>query len=172
MVGNRRLAKATADVAIGKQKWALRAALGPGRYFEASTHRAGIGGNSQTCLCGVSVPKTLAQRWHACPECGLQGPRDQISAVICQYETFGTVPSAAASGLGALEHSVTLLKTRRGACKRAGGESRTTGSLGAAERAVKRPPPPAVAGRKSTGAKAKVPGKTAGHAGPCPPLVD
>lgn len=80
MVRNRRLAKATADVAIGKQK--------------------------------------QAQRWHSCPECGLSGPRDQVSAVICQYETFGSVPDAAASGLGALEHSLKLLKTRRRACER------------------------------------------------------
>lgn len=65
MVRNRRLAKATADVAIGKQKQALGNALGPGRYFEAATTRAGLGGNSQTYLCGAPVPKTLAQRWHS-----------------------------------------------------------------------------------------------------------
>ncbi len=171
MMHNRRMAKAAADVAIGKQKRALRAALGTGRYFEAKTTRVGIGGNSQTCLCGASVPKTLSQRWHSCPECGLQGPRDQILAVICQYETFGSVPNADASGLGALEHSLEKLKIRRGACNCASGESRSAGSTQAAEHAVKRLTPPAAAGRKSTGAKAKVPGKTAGHASLCSPLT-
>lgn len=171
LMRNRRLARASADVAIGKQKQALRSALGPGRYFEAANRRPGIGGNSQTCLCGAAVPKALSQRWHSCPECGLQGPRDQVSAVICQYETFGSVPDAAASGLGALEHSIQMLKTRRGARKGASGESRCAGSLGTEERAVKRPTPPAAAKRKSTGAKAKVPDKTAGHASECSPLA-
>lgn len=37
---------------------------------------------SQTCVCGASVPKTLADRWHLCPVCGLSLPRDQVSAQI------------------------------------------------------------------------------------------
>lgn len=39
-------------------------------------------GTSQTCLCGASVPKTLAQREHVCKECGLVGDRDHISAQL------------------------------------------------------------------------------------------
>jgi putative transposase len=37
-------------------------------------------GTSQTCLCGVEVRKTLAQRWHQCPDCGLSAARDHVSA--------------------------------------------------------------------------------------------
>lgn len=39
-------------------------------------------GTSQTCLCGHRVPKTLAERWHSCPQCGLEGSRDHISAQV------------------------------------------------------------------------------------------
>ena len=171
MLSNRRMAKAASDVAIGKQKLALRSALASGRYHEASNVRVGIGGNSQTCLCGAAVPKALSQRWHECAECGLQGPRDQISAVICQYETFGSVPDAAAAGLVALEHSVKMLKMRRGARERGEGESLPARSQRTSERARKRPAPPALAGRHTAGAQANAVGKTAGHAGSCPPLT-
>jgi hypothetical protein len=37
---------------------------------------------SQHCLCGARVPKTLAQRTHECPQCGLHGDRDIVSAVL------------------------------------------------------------------------------------------
>ncbi len=37
---------------------------------------------SQHCLCGQRVPKTLAQRIHDCPCCGLQADRDVVSAVL------------------------------------------------------------------------------------------
>jgi putative transposase len=39
-------------------------------------------GTSQTCLCGASTPKTLSQRWHHCPSCGLSAPRDHVSAQL------------------------------------------------------------------------------------------
>ncbi len=39
-------------------------------------------GTSQTCLCGATVPKTLADRWHDCPACGLSANRDHVSAQI------------------------------------------------------------------------------------------
>lgn len=39
-------------------------------------------GTSQTCICGASVPKILADRWHICPTCGLSGSRDVVSAQI------------------------------------------------------------------------------------------
>jgi putative transposase len=132
MLQNRRMAKAAADAGIGLQKKALKSAMGKGRYFEASNRRP-EGGNSQTCLCGASVPKTLSERWHHCQECGLQGPRDQVSAIICQYETLGTLPGAnvmlgrypnvRTPGLGVLEQAVKLLKTRRGEGKDGPGES-------------------------------------------------
>ena len=39
-------------------------------------------GTSQTCLCGASVPKTLAERWHLCDTCGLSARRDHVSAQL------------------------------------------------------------------------------------------
>jgi putative transposase len=39
-------------------------------------------GTSQACLCGVAVPKTLSQRWHQCPNCGLSAARDHVSAQL------------------------------------------------------------------------------------------
>lgn len=37
---------------------------------------------SQHCLCGQRVPKTLAQRVHHCPHCGLVADRDIVSAAL------------------------------------------------------------------------------------------
>jgi hypothetical protein len=117
MVKNRRLAKVTADVAIEAQKLALRSASGRGRYFEASNKRP-EGGNSQTCLCGESVPKTLKDRWHTCPSCGLSAQRDQVSAIIVQHAAFGSVPKLKSTpGPGVLEQAAKLLETRRGESK-------------------------------------------------------
>jgi hypothetical protein len=47
-------------------------------------HRAGTRSTalSQHCLCGARVSKTLAQRTHHCPACGLNGDRDIISATL------------------------------------------------------------------------------------------
>ena len=39
-------------------------------------------GTSQVCLCGTEVRKTLADRWHQCPECGLSAARDHVSAQL------------------------------------------------------------------------------------------
>lgn len=39
-------------------------------------------GTSQACLCGAEVRKTLAQRWHQCPACGLSAARDHVSAQL------------------------------------------------------------------------------------------
>jgi putative transposase len=57
-------------------------------------------GTSQTCLCGVRVPKTLSQRWHLCPACGLSLQRDQVSAQLVlsrglrdQDSTWANAPS-------------------------------------------------------------------------------
>ena len=47
-------------------------------------------GTSQVCVCGAAVPKTLAERWHECPVCGLSAPRDVVSAqVILQRARIG-----------------------------------------------------------------------------------
>jgi putative transposase len=39
-------------------------------------------GTSQSCVCGASVPKTLADRWHQCSACGLSAGRDVVSAQV------------------------------------------------------------------------------------------
>jgi len=42
-------------------------------------------GTSQHCTCGAHVPKTLSQRWHLCPECGLSAARDHVSAQLVDW---------------------------------------------------------------------------------------
>ena len=39
-------------------------------------------GTSQHCLCGCEVRKALSERVHRCPECGLNAPRDTVSALL------------------------------------------------------------------------------------------
>jgi putative transposase len=39
-------------------------------------------GTSQACLYGATVRKTLAQRWHQCPDCGLSAARDHVAAQL------------------------------------------------------------------------------------------
>ena len=50
-----------------------------GRLDRAGTRSTAL---SQHCLCGQRVPKTLAQRTHDCPHCGLHGDRDIVSAAL------------------------------------------------------------------------------------------
>jgi hypothetical protein len=40
---------------------------------------------SQHCPCGARVDKTLADRIHACPSCGLHGDRDSVAAVLASF---------------------------------------------------------------------------------------
>ncbi len=172
MLQNRRWAKSTADVAIGIQKQALKSALGSARYVAAANRRT-EGGNSQTCLCGEPVPKTLADRWHSCPACGLQGQRDQVSAIIVQHTSFGGLPNVSAPGLGALELAVKKLETRRGEANGASGESPGAESKRArvpratSEASAKRRTPRKVPVRNTAGAAqaASAVAETAGHSG-------
>jgi hypothetical protein len=50
-----------------------------GRRYRASTRSTAM---SQHCPCGARVPKTLAQRIHDCPHCGLRADRDIASAAL------------------------------------------------------------------------------------------
>ena len=50
-----------------------------GRLLRASTCATKL---SQTCPCGAQVRKTLADRVHDCPDCGLTGDRDLVSALL------------------------------------------------------------------------------------------
>ena len=99
MLRNRRLSRAASDRALSAQEHALASALGP-RLVLVSNQRAGIGGNSQTCICGASVPKTLKDRWHQCPACGLNAPRDVVSANIVELIAFQTTTLKTAPGRG------------------------------------------------------------------------
>lgn len=51
-------------------------------------------GTSQTCVCGQRVPKTLADRWHDCPACGLSASRDHVSSRVI-LSRAGNPPSSA-----------------------------------------------------------------------------
>jgi len=94
---NRRLARAVSDVAPGMLKQLLQNAPGE-RYIPTSNQRKGIGGNSQTCLCGHPVPKSLKDRWHNCPKCGLSLDRDVCSAKIVELIAFGSTEKISEAG--------------------------------------------------------------------------
>ncbi|MDB4961267.1 MAG: transposase [Myxococcales bacterium] len=64
-----------------------RIANKPGVLQRASTQTTAL---SQHCLCGARVAKTLADRVHSCPACGLRGDRDAVSAVLAACVVFGT----------------------------------------------------------------------------------
>ncbi|HZS89267.1 MAG TPA: transposase [Chloroflexota bacterium] len=79
MVQNHALARSISDAAWGQFIAILTSkAAEAGRQVIAVDPR----GTSQTCLCGAHVPKTLKDRWHDCPACGLSLPRDQVSAML------------------------------------------------------------------------------------------
>ena len=79
MLKNHKLAKSIADA-------------GWGTFFSILENKAeeagGLvmyvnpAGTSQTCTCGELVPKTLKDRIHICPKCGLVKDRDEVSAEI------------------------------------------------------------------------------------------
>ena len=46
---------------------------------------------SQHCPCGVRVTKTLAERTHRCPACGLTADRDAVSALLGAHVTFDDI---------------------------------------------------------------------------------
>lgn len=50
-------------------------------------------GTCQTCLCGARVAKTLADRWHDCPACGLSAGRDHVSAQATVVHCYGKIPA-------------------------------------------------------------------------------
>lgn len=52
-------------------------------------------GTSQTCTCGQRVPKTLRDRWHECPTCGLSADRDYVSSQVILQRSGWNVPSVA-----------------------------------------------------------------------------
>ena len=57
-----------------------------GRLHRAGTRTTAL---SQHCLCGQRVSKTLAQRTHDCPDCGLHADRDIVSAALAACVELG-----------------------------------------------------------------------------------
>ncbi|MGW2698303.1 zinc ribbon domain-containing protein, partial [Streptomyces sp. NPDC001296] len=70
-----------------------------GRMLRASAFTTKL---SLTCFCGATVAKTLADRIHACPSCGLVADRDKVSAALCAHVhlTDPDDPSTAGRGGG------------------------------------------------------------------------
>lgn len=56
-----------------------------GRMLRAGTRHTAL---SQHCLCGNRVPKTLAERTHACGACGFIWDRDLTSAALAACVSF------------------------------------------------------------------------------------
>jgi hypothetical protein len=56
-----------------------------GRLLRAGTRNTAL---SQHCPCGARVGKTLAQRTHDCPHCGLHADRDIVSAALAACVQF------------------------------------------------------------------------------------
>jgi transposase len=47
-------------------------------------------GTTQDCSnCGQKVPKTIADRWHSCPHCGLELDRDHNAAINIKHRAVG-----------------------------------------------------------------------------------
>jgi hypothetical protein len=90
-----------ATISIWARRWGKRIALfSPGMLVEALTRECAVTGGallragtrttamSQHCLCGQRVAKTLAQRTHDCPHCGLHADRDIVSAALAACVEF------------------------------------------------------------------------------------
>ena len=70
--------------AIAAEAAAVAGRSGTG-LVRASTRTTAL---SQNCLCGQRVPKTLAERTHRCPNCGLTGDRDLVAAALACFVTL------------------------------------------------------------------------------------
>lgn len=73
------LAKSFHDASLGRLRQFLAyKAEGAGKRVEKKDPK----GSSKECSsCGAIVPKTLKQRWHSCPHCGLELDRDHNAAI-------------------------------------------------------------------------------------------
>lgn len=123
-----------------------------GRLSRATTRTTAM---SQHCLCGVRVAKTLAQRAHRCPECGLHADRDIVSAALAACVEFADLddPRTAWVDYGlalALRDGLTSQQEWEGSVNRhqppppTGDGSARTGSdppVASAEQAAPGPPP-------------------------------
>jgi hypothetical protein len=126
-----------------------------GRLLRASTFATKL---SQTCPCGAEVTKTLADRVHDCPDCGLTGDRDLVSALLAALVRLTDPDDPATARLDqALARNTRILSApglqealssqpQRGACPHPGTHPRGSPPLlGAAGLCSTKHPPPASA---------------------------
>ena len=71
------------------QKIAYKVLETGGQYVTAPTKELKP---SQTCICGQQKKKALSERWHRCGVCGFEMGRDEVSALIVLYWSFGILP--------------------------------------------------------------------------------
>ena len=79
LLRGRRLARAISDAAWGGFVATLTC---KGENAGVKVVKVDARGTSQTCVCGAAVPKELRDRWHSCKACGLEAPRDEVSARV------------------------------------------------------------------------------------------
>jgi hypothetical protein len=87
--------------AIDREARAVAAVAGsPGGVVRIPTQTTAL---SQHCPCGARVEKSLADRVHSCPACGLRGDRDAVSAILGAFivEARPGEPSSARIDYGA-----------------------------------------------------------------------
>jgi hypothetical protein len=84
---------------------ARECAAAGGRLRRASTTTTAL---SQRCLCGRRQRKTLADRQHHCPDCGLRGCRDLVAAAVAAFvdHTDPDDPATAAVNIQACRHAL------------------------------------------------------------------
>lgn len=88
MVRNHHLAKSISDAGWGKFiAFVCYKAEGAGKQAIAVNP---YGTTTECSECGFPVPKSLSQRMHNCPNCGLVMPRDWNSAKVILSRTAGT----------------------------------------------------------------------------------
>jgi putative transposase len=86
-IAKSRMAKSTHDAGWGQFLQILK----------VKAERAGLttiavnpNGTTQDCSgCGQKVPKTICDRWHSCPHCGLEIDRDHNAAVNIKHRAVG-----------------------------------------------------------------------------------
>jgi putative transposase len=72
-------------------------------------------GTTQDCSgCGIKVPKTIRDRWHSCPHCGLELDRDHNAAINIKQRAVG-YPVLKARGV--LSNSRTAKREARSLCE-------------------------------------------------------
>ncbi|MFF4518961.1 zinc ribbon domain-containing protein [Streptomyces mirabilis] len=82
-----------------------------GRMLRASTFTTRL---SQTCLCGERVTKTLSDRIHRCPGCGLVGDRDMVSAALGAHIRFQHPDDPSTAGLDTVQARNTQILFEQG----------------------------------------------------------